>query len=261
MRTPADSMTDALWARYRGEGNSDARARLLDGYLGLVRHCARELVRRGIGAMEYEELVSAGTVGLIQALEGFDPGRRLAFSTYAMPRIRGAMLDELRTRDWLPRGVRARSRKIAHATSQLQHQLGRAPEAHEIAARLEVDEDTLRRWVQEAHGGELVPLEALESEDDIEGRAADAITGRGGRDPHDVLAEREALERLRDSFAALPQKDRLVLTLSYYEELTLRQIGEVLHITESRVSQIRTRALRRLRDSIHALAGKSGEAA
>ena len=123
MRTPADSMTDALWTRYRGEGNPDARARLLDGYLGLVRHCARELVRRGIGAMEYEELVSAGTVGLIQALEGFDPERRLAFSTYAMPRIRGAMLDELRTRDWLPRGVRARSRKIAHATSQLQHQL------------------------------------------------------------------------------------------------------------------------------------------
>jgi RNA polymerase sigma factor for flagellar operon FliA len=240
-------MTEALWARYRATSDADARRQLLDSYLGLVRHSAREVIRRGAGGIEFEELVSAGTVGLVQALEGFDPGRGLAFSTYAMPRIRGAMLDELRSRDWMPRAVRARSRQVARAVARLQQALGRAPDATEIAAELKVDVETYWRWTRDASGAELVPLEdGVEEEGDA--GPIGTLVDHAGPDPEDLHAAREALDQMREAFTSLPQKDRLVLTLSYYEELTLRQIGEVLHITESRASQIRTRALRRLRE-------------
>src|SRR5262249_39772275 len=114
--TPA---TDALWQRYRGSGDLDARAQLLAGYLGLVHHTAHEMRRNRPGVPELDDLIGAGTLGLVQALEGFDPGRGLAFSTYAMPRIRGAMLDEIHAQDWAPRSVRERRRLLAAARAEL----------------------------------------------------------------------------------------------------------------------------------------------
>ena len=122
------TLTDQLWQRYRESGDCEARSQLLDQYLGLVHHSARELAAKIPQSVELDDLVSAGTLGLIQAMEGFDPARGHVFSTYAMQRIRGAMLDDLRSRDWLPRTARSRARKLAAAIATLETQLERPPE-------------------------------------------------------------------------------------------------------------------------------------
>jgi RNA polymerase sigma factor for flagellar operon FliA len=252
------SLTDALWQRYRSLGDPEARRQLLDHYLGLVHHTAREMTRRVPADLELDDLVSAGTLGLVQALEGFDPSRGLAFSTYAMPRIRGAMLDELRGRDWMPRSVRTHARQLAQARAQLRQRLGRAPEPREVARTLGVDLATYWRWADEADGRTMVTLNRTAAPGTPEeAPLVDTIPDGNGDEPGEALTRAEALSQLREAFAALPHKDRLVLTLYYYEELTLRQIGDVLHITESRVSQIRTRALQRLREQVHRVGGRT----
>jgi len=157
-------LIDALWALYRRTGDPRARTQLLDRYLGLVHHSAHQLARRISRDVEIDDLISAGALGLVQALEGFDPGRGLAFSTYAMPRIRGAMLDELRTRDWMPRSVRMRSRLLRAAQSDLQHKLGRQPSHDEVAHALQVDLGTYWRWLEETEGRVVLHLDATHDE-------------------------------------------------------------------------------------------------
>jgi RNA polymerase sigma factor for flagellar operon FliA len=241
-------LIDALWARYREKGDTAARAQLLDRYLGLVHHSAHQLARRISRDVEIDDLIGAGTLGLVQALEGFDPGRGLAFSTYAMPRIRGSMLDELRARDWMPRSVRMRSRQIAAARASLQHKLGRQPSHEEIATTLGVDMPTLWKWQEEVDGRLILQLDGTSSGGEDSPQLSESIADALAADPGDALDEAGSLERLRDAFGLLSARDRLVLTLYYYEEMNLREIGEVLHVSESRVSQIRTRALKRLRE-------------
>lgn len=241
-------LIDALWARYRDRGDTLARAQLLDRYLGLVHHSAHQLARRISRDVEIDDLIGAGTLGLVQALEGFDPGRGLAFSTYAMPRIRGSMLDELRARDWMPRSIRMRSRQIAAARAKLQQSLGRQPSHEEIAATLGVDMPTFWKWQEEVDGRLVLQLDGATHGHEDAPPLAETIADVLAEEPGDALDDADALARLRESFRHLSTRDRLVLTLYYYEELNLRQIGEVLHVSESRVSQIRSRALKRLRD-------------
>jgi RNA polymerase sigma factor for flagellar operon FliA len=241
-------LTDALWERYRANGDLAARAELLECYLGLVHHGARQLAARIGHHVEVDDLVSAGTIGLVEALEGFDRSRGLAFSTYAVPRIRGAMLDELRSLDWTPRVIRERARRLAGARHQLQGRLGRPPQEEELAAALGVDVPTFRHWQAESEERVLVALEqAIEAESGDTLALAETIADDGGPLPGDDLAHAESLDALRAGFRDLGEKDRLVLSLYYFEQLNLRQIGEVLHVTESRVSQIHNRALKRLR--------------
>jgi RNA polymerase sigma factor for flagellar operon FliA len=242
------SLTEGLWHRYRQSADPVARAQLLDSYLGLVHFSAREVLRRGVRDIELDELVSAGTLGLVQALEGFDPARGLQFSTFAVPRIRGAMLDELRSRDWMPRSLRTRRRLLAKARADLENRLGRPPEEEEIAAALGIDAAACRRWLDETEARVMVALHPGASSDaDETPRLAESIADTEAPAPDAHLLHRETLDEMRDAFAGLPEKERLVLALDYYEELNQKHIGEVLHVTESRVSQIRSRALRRLR--------------
>ncbi len=242
------TVTDELWKKYKETGSSEARSNLLDQYLGLVHYSARELAAKIPQTVELEDLVSAGTLGLIQALEGFDISRGHVFSTYAMQRIRGAMLDDLRSRDWVPRTARSRTRKLAEATAQLEAQLGRAPSHTEIAAFLEVDMDAYwRRWV-DGDRSQTIPLDSS-APDFAPGsvRLDEIICDPDAEDPSSRITHDENLACLREAIAGLPQKERIVLSLYYYENLNLRQVGEVLHLTESRVSQIRSQALGRLR--------------
>ena len=244
-------LTDSLWRRYRDNADPEARALLLDSYIGLVHHHAREVLRRGPRDIELDELVSAGTVGLIQALEGFDPERGLAFSTYAMPRIRGAMLDELRSRDWMPRSVRTRRRLLARARAQLQQRLGRAPDDQQIAEALGIELGTYWRWLDETDSRVMVALHhSAEAGLEEPASLSESIPDSRSAEPDAALTRSEAMDELREAFAGLPAKERLVLALYFYEELTQKQIGAVLHVTESRVSQIRTRALARLRQRV-----------
>ena len=247
-------LIDALWQRYRQTGDARARAQLLDRYLGLVHHSAHQLARRISRDVELDDLIGAGTLGLVQALEGFDPERGLAFSTYAMPRIRGAMLDELRHRDWMPRSVRLRSRQLNSARAALQQSLGRQPSHEELAARLTIDLPTLWRWIEEIDGRVVLHLD--DTGDPFEGnesRIVEGVADLVAEVPGDALDAEQMLDRLRAAFLRLPQRDRFVLALYYYEEMNLREIGEVLHVSESRVSQIRTRALKRLRELVESV--------
>ncbi len=243
-------LIEALWAKYRRTGDPHARTQLLDRYLGLVHHSAHQLARRISRDVEIDDLIGAGTLGLVQALEGFDPSRGLAFSTYAMPRIRGSMLDELRTRDWMPRSVRMRSRQLQGARADLQHRLGRQPSHEEVANALGVDLPTYWRWHEEVDGRVVLQLDGSHDDDDHAPRLSESIADVLATDPGDALDDRESIGRLRDAFDRLSARDRLVLSLYYYEELNLRQIGEVMHVSESRISQIRTRALKRLRELV-----------
>jgi RNA polymerase sigma factor FliA len=244
-------LNEVLWHRYRELGDLRARVQLLDSYLGLVHHTAHELSRHRPGAPELEDLIGAGTVGLVQALEGFDPLRGLAFSTYAMPRIRGAMLDEIHAQDWAPRSVRVRRKLLAKTRAELQQKLGQPPSEQQVAERMGVPMPTYWKWVGEIEGRSMVALDhAMRgSEDDA---LHEMIPDDRAAAPGDELMHEEQLEELREAIGGLPQKDRMVLSLYYYEGLTLREIGEILHVSESRISQIHGRAVKRLRATMEA---------
>jgi RNA polymerase sigma factor for flagellar operon FliA len=244
------NLTDALWIRYRATGDADARAQLLDRYIGLVYHVAREIGAR-TPAVEVDELVSAGTLGLIRALESFDLSRGLAFSTYAVRRIRGAMLDDLRSRDWTPRSIRVKNRRLATVVAELQGRLGRAPRPREVAQELGLSLETYWEWRHGAEGGVMVSFEGGAPDGAPQTSTLEEVIGNPEAPlPGQELMVTEQADGLKAAIARLPEKERTVLALYYYEELNLRQIAEVLHVTESRVSQIRSQALRRLRDRL-----------
>lgn len=240
---PTQTTTDALWRRWRDQGDTEARRELLGRYLGLVHHAAREVAPRVRDAVSLDELVSAGSLGLMQAMAGFDIDRGLAFSTFAMRRIRGAILDELRARDPLSRADRAHVRRLDSAVAELEQRAGRAPTPREVAQHLGVDNDTLHRWRERtAHAGPV----SLESEPN--GRLlADQLGDNGGEAVHGAveLAERRGV--IQAALAGLPSRERLVVSRSYFEEKPLREIAEELGVTESRVCQLRAQALARLR--------------
>jgi RNA polymerase sigma factor for flagellar operon FliA len=222
---------------------------LLTRHLGLVHHVAREVSRR-IPSVELGELVSAGALGLMKALDSFDLSRGLAFSTYAVLRIRGAILDDLRSRDSTPRSVRVKRRKIESVAAALEAELGRTPTPKEIADRLEIDVTTYWKW-KDAVGSyaeaEAAPRasQGRRISRDAENHADPSATSATQR-----LMESEHIAQVRHLIARLPEQQRRVLALYYYEELNLRQVGEILQVSESRVSQIRSQALRRLKAEI-----------
>jgi RNA polymerase sigma factor for flagellar operon FliA len=199
--------------------------------------------------VEIDDLVSAGALGLVRALESFDLSRGFAFSTYAVRRIRGAILDDLRGRDWTPRSVRVKRRRMAAATAALEAKLGRAPEAREIAAVLDIDVETYWDWRASVDGGVMVSFDTVSSNSQRHTpNLAETLNDPEGPLPGHELAQFEQAAGLREAIGQLRDKERTVLALYYYEELNLRQIAEILHVSESRISQIRTQALRRLHD-------------
>lgn len=244
-RAPTQTTTDALWRRWRDAGDLDARRELLGRYLGLVHHAAREVAPRVRDAVSLDELVSAGSIGLLQSMEGFDIDRGLAFSTFAMRRIRGAILDELRSRDPLSRTDRAHARQLDAATTELEQRHGRPATAAEVADFLGVDGDTVHRWRERTASAGPVSLEGEPG-----GRVlADRLGDDGGDVMHGLVELDERNGVLREALDALPHRERLVLTRSYLEERPLREIAEELGVTESRVCQLRSQGLARLRRS------------
>lgn len=244
MRTTTTT-TDALWQRWRRDGDLEARRELLGRYIGLVHHAAREVAPRVRDAVSLDELVSAGSLGLLQAMEGFDLERGLAFSTFAMRRIRGAILDELRARDPLSRSDRAQVRRMDAAIMELEQQLGRAPDTAEVARHLGVDDATVARLRQRT---------AAVAQVSIDGEpGARALADRLGDDADEALfaalAAGERAAALREALEQLPARERLVLARSFFEEVPMRAIAEELGVTESRVCQLRAQALGRLRRS------------
>jgi RNA polymerase sigma factor for flagellar operon FliA len=243
--TPADHRS--VWQAV-ANGDAAAREALLTEHLSLVHHVARQLSRSLAAPAEFDELVSCGTMGLMSALDAFDPSRGLAFSTFAVPRIRGAILDELRRQDHVPRSIRRKTREIAAARETLTRIFGRAATDKEMAEHLGIDLETLWRWQAETEGAVHVPLEQTTT--DAEGnthRVLEPLLPEPESDVNDELSRQQEYEILRSSLSTLKEQERIVLTLYYFEELKLHEIADVLNLTESRVSQIRAKALGKLR--------------
>jgi RNA polymerase sigma factor for flagellar operon FliA len=231
--------------------NLDAAARdaVLRQHLGLVYHVAGQLTRARANDVELDDLVSAGTLGLIDALEHFDASRGLAFSTFAAPRIRGAILDELRRLDRVPRSVRRKSRQIDGATTALAGVLGREPGHAEIADGLGIDLTTLWRWQAERECGHVVSLDRASSAENG-ASAGEWLAGSDGVEVDDSITLAQEVSYLRDALLELPEQERTVLSLYYFEELKLNDIARILGVSESRVSQVRSKAIARLRKKL-----------
>ena len=189
-------------------------------------------------------------IGLIEAMERFDPRRQIRFETFAMQRIRGAIIDELRSLDWVPRSVRSRAREIEEANGKLEHELGRAPSDQELSERLKMSEEELQEALLQISNSSILALEELWMTPDASGDKVsllDTIEDESAPDPQAALDTSEVKDRLQEAIQDLPERETLVVALYYFENLTLREIGEVLGVTESRVSQLHTKAILRLK--------------
>ena len=246
-RTEFTSMNNQLWKSYSA-GSESARDQLLNEHLGLVHHVARQVSRTLAVRTDLDELVSAGTLGLMAALESFDATRGLAFSTFAAPRIRGSILDELRRQDHVPRSVRRKTREIAAAREAWIRVNGTAPDDRQLALQLQVDLDTLWRWQADVEGAHHVPLDRTPGErENTTPVPAETLTDSEESEVEESLTHEQEVSHLRDAILRLKEQERVVLSLYYFEELKLHEIAKVLELTESRVSQIRSKALSRLR--------------
>jgi RNA polymerase sigma factor for flagellar operon FliA len=252
----SDSRTDvaALWAQFKETDDTSARDQLILNYSPLVKYVAGRLASSLPQTVETADLISYGIFGLIDAIEKFDIARAIKFETYAIARIKGAIIDELRAMDWVPRSVRSRAREIEAAFISLENQLRRLPSDEEVAGCIGVT-------VKEYHGilsrlsyTSVVSFEELWSggdKDDTQS-AIGSIRDDAADDPVALFESSEVKEILSDAIERLPEREKTVIALYYYEGLTLKEIGQVLGVTESRVSQLHTKAVLRLRARLHA---------
>ncbi len=248
-----------LWRRYLEEGDAEARQALVQRYVRVVRYVAGRMAIGLPHYVEYNDLVSAGLLGLIQAVDNFDHLRGIKFETYAIPRIRGAILDELRSQDWFPRSLRRKAKQLEAAYSQLEVRLGRPATDAEIARELKIDVDELDGLVGEVALATVLSLDADSSgeESDQQSSLGDYLPDPRSEEVERSLAEQEMRGLIAQRLEELPEKEQLVLVLYYYEELTLKEIGEILDVTESRVCQIHTKAIMRLKGKIERHEGRS----
>lgn len=233
------------------------REELILEYAPTIRFVAGRIAMRLPSHVAIEDLISAGVLGLIDAVDKYDPDKKVKFKTYAEFRIRGAILDELRAMDWVPRSVRKKSSALEEVIGRLQNTLGRPAEDEEIAEEMDISLPELHRLLDEVSGVNLLslddsenPLGNLDSEQVME-----ALGREGLEDPLARLGLLELRTTVAQTIEGLPEKEKLVVSLYYYDELTMREIGEVLGYTESRISQMHTKAILRLRARLRGLGG------
>ena len=222
-------------------------------YSPLVKYVAGRMSSGLPAHVDEADLISYGLGGLIFAIQRFDLSREIKFETYAITRIRGAIIDELRSLDWVPRSVRARAREIEGVNMKLESRLQRAPTDEEMARELEIEVEEFHEALLQISNSTIVALDELWSVSDSSGDQVsllDTIPDHGAPDPQAMVDQSELRDRIADAIAALPEREKLVIALYYYENLTLREIGEVLGVTESRVSQLHTKAVLRLRSKL-----------
>jgi RNA polymerase sigma factor FliA len=252
--------TQSLWLQFRKTGDQALRDRLILTYAPLVKYVAGRLGSGLPAHVDEGDLVSYGLLGLIGAIERYEPDRDVKFETYAIARIKGAIIDELRAMDWVPRSVRSRAREIERAIGSLEAKLGRAPTDEEIAKRVGITVDELEDSLTDIARSSIAALDELWTVSGQGDQIAliDTIEDTDAPDPQGTLSQTEMKEAIADAIARLPEREKLVVTLYYYEELTLREIGEVLGVTESRVSQLHTKAILRLKARLAGSPARAG---
>lgn len=227
--------------------DEDEREELIRNFMPLVKRVVHRLAGRLPAEVDIKEMLNSGIIGLVDALEKYDPRHETNFSTYAQFRIRGAILDSFRIQDWVPRSLRHKAHKLENAYLKLEQEFGRPAEDAEVAQELGVDVDALQKMLGEVSGVVMLSLEELGFGHGEERFRADETLPSSRQDPLSNLLDSEKIEIIARALDRLPEKERLVITLYFYEELNLKEIGEIIGVTESRASQIRSRALLRLR--------------
>jgi RNA polymerase sigma factor FliA len=240
---PDDPDLAMHWQRWLNRRNAASRDHLIVHYSPLVKFVAGRVGAGLPNSVDPGDLVSSGVFGLIDAIDRFDPARAVKFETFAAPRIRGAIYDGLRQLDWVPRSVRSRAREVERAFSELEHNLGRSPTDEELATHLRINADELARWLASIAATTVGPLDRAVAA----GYEPESIDSHGMESPVAALEDREMRDIMRAEIRKLPEREKLVLSLYYDEGLTLAEIGEVLGVTESRVSPIRTKSVLHLR--------------
>lgn len=237
------------------EISSQNSEQVIKEYAPMIKYVANRIALRLPPQIEVDDLISVGVLGLIDAIQKFDPHRGAKFKTYAEFRVRGAILDELRTLDWVPRSVRQKASSLDAVCQKLQARFGRPPEDEEIAEEMGISMDELFETLNETQNQPMLSLEDLGlSRDEGDTRSLlDCLAGKSDADPQVQFRLSELKGIIAKAIDTLPEKERLMISLYYYEELTMKEIGEVLGITESRVSQIHSKAVFKLRTKLRAL--------
>ncbi len=240
---------EELWKRYSKAKDQDIRDYFVVKYSPLIKYVAGKISIGMPQSIEFDDLVSYGVFGLIDAISKFDPNRGIKFKTYAMTRIRGAIFDELRSIDWIPRSIRQKAKQIEQVITDLENKLGRTVEDDEIAQELGISMDEFQVLLNKLSGTSLLSLNDIWylGDDSDELSILETLEAPENMNP-DILIEKEEIrDYIIDAIKKLPDKEKKVIVLYYYEDLTLKEIGDVLEVTESRVSQLHTKAIMRLR--------------
>lgn len=245
----ADEQLTRLWEDYLRTRDAALRERLLLHYLPLVKQVAGRMKLGLPGAVEFDDLMGAGILGLIGCLDHFNPSRGFKFETYAAPRIRGAILDGLRDADWLPRSHRQKARLLDQTVAKLHAQSGRVPTDQEIAAELSLDEQQYQRFMEQVGAASLLSLDLKipMGEEGESGSLHEVIADAASSNPLERLEDLDVRRTVLKLLESLTEQERAVVSLYYYEDLTFKEIGQVLNLSESRVCQIHTRLLSTLR--------------
>ncbi|WP_228046349.1 RNA polymerase sigma factor WhiG [Saccharopolyspora montiporae] len=240
----------ALWQAFGERRDQELRDRLVLHYAPLVKYVAGRVGTGLPSHVEVSDLIQSGIFGLVDAIEKFEPERGLKFETYAMQRIRGAILDDLRAQDWVPRSVRSRARDVERALERLEAKLQRTATDVELADELELSVEDLRELFAQLQMTSVVALDDLIGAGSSQASLAETLADDSAEDPVTALVDRDSRRQLAEAVERLSERDRVVVTLYYFENLTLAEIGRVLGVTESRVCQLHTRAVLRLRSKL-----------
>ncbi len=240
---------DELWIEFKKTKSSQLRDKFIRQYMPLVKYVAGKVSVGMPGSVDFDDLVGYGQFGLLDAINKFDPEKNVKFKTYAVTRIRGAIFDELRTLDWVPRSVRQKSREIEDTIVQLESKLGRPASDSEVANAMGISEDEYHQTILKVSGTSVLSLNDVwySGEESEHVSIGDCIESPTSLNP-DVIVEREEIRRvIIEAINELPEKEKMVLVLYYHEDMTFKEIGQVLEVSESRVSQLHTKANLRLR--------------
>ena len=249
--TVAPENVEQLWIEFKKDtSNKPLRNRLVEIYLPLVKYNGERIWARLPEGVELDDLISAGVFGLMDAIDAFDLSRGVKFETYCVPRIRGAMLDELRTMDWVPRLVRSKASKLNEALRNLEARLGRSPGENELAAELNITVPELEKMILDANAVNLISLNKKWYETDSykDVREIDILEDKKGEDPTRRIQKNDLMRLVTKG---LNRNERLIIILYYYEELTMKEIGSTLDLSESRVSQMHSSIVQRLQSQLH----------
>ena len=248
MGTDSELTEQELWVKYKQDGSQSAREQLILDYVPLVKHIVGKVIVSIPDKYSFDDLVNYGILGLMDALERFDPERGVKFSTYAVPRIKGSIYDEVRKDDWVPQAVRKKSKQFTTALMKLEKQLGRKPTDDEIKAELGLNSKQYQKMLSEINIPENVSLEKIISfKDNDTLTIKDLVKDEKEEQPEQVFDYNKMKEILGIAIDKLPRKEKLVVSLYYYEDLTLQEIGDIMELTPARISQLHTKSIFRLR--------------